>query len=494
MSVMKNPSWIVSLIPIAVLVALLVPVVIVFGPDSLSGASEVALLLASAVAAAISMLAYKRSWLDIELAIVANFRSVSTSLVILLMVGALSATWMLSGVVPFMIYYGMKLLSPSIFLFAACAISAGISLMTGSSWTTVATIGIAFVGIGAGLGFSPGWTAGAVISGAYFGDKISPLSDTTVLASSASGVGLFDHIRYMFITTVPSVSIALLVFLFASIFHTPTDNELQSDITEALSGCFMLSPWLLVVPVLTGVLIIRKNSPIITLFLGAFMALVAALIFQPGIIARAGGSETADLLSLFKGSLISVYGPTSMETGNEMLNGLVATRGMTGMLNTIFLVICSVTFGGVMTGSGMVHSITEAITRHVHTRTGVVASTVAAGISANVVTADQYLAILITSNLFGKLYKDNGYENRLLSRSVEDSATITSVLVPWNSCGMTQATVLNVSTLTYLPYCIFNLVSPLMSIIVAMLGYKIYRNEAKGDSRDAGEGAEQSLI
>lgn len=463
----RKPSWIVSLIPFGVLIGLLIPIIKVFGTDSLSGASEVALLAAAAVATAISILIYKRPWAKIEAAIMDNFRSVSSALLILLMIGALSGTWMLSGVVPTLIYYGMNILSPTIFLLACCIISAAVSLMTGSSWTTIATIGVALIGIGEALGFSAGWTAGAIISGAYFGDKVSPLSDTTVLASSSADTPLFVHIKYMMLTTVPSFCIAAVIFLVASILHGSAMATDSQEFTTALKSSFNISPWLLIVPVLTGVLIAKRTPSLITLFLGAVMAMIAAIIAQPDIIASLGGN--------FKGSLIMLYGSTAIETGNETLNALVQTRGMTGMFSTIFLIITAIVFGGAMTGSGMVQSITESATRFIRRRVSIVSSTVFTGVLANCITGDQYISILLTSSLYGRLYKEKGYENRLLSRSVEDSATVTSVLVPWNSCGMTQSTVLMVPTIEYLPYCFFNLISPFMSIFMAIIGYKIYR-------------------
>lgn len=468
-----TPSWAVSLIPFVVLVAMLIPIVAIFGSDALSGASEVALLVAASCAIAISMLAYGTPWKKIESAISDNFKSIAPALLILLMIGALSGAWMVSGIVPTLISYGMKILSPKIFLFACCLISAAVSLLTGSSWTTIATIGVALVGIGQAMGFSSGWTAGAIISGAYFGDKISPLSDTTVLASSSAGTELFKHIRYMLITTVPSISISLVIFLIASLVLSPSNADMEESFSAALAGTFNMSPWLMVVPVFTGFLIAKKVPSVITLFAGAIAALVAALIAQPGIIAGIGGSDSLNAVSAFKGCLISIYGSTAIETGNEALNSLVATRGMTGMFNTVFLIICAVTFGGVMSGSGMVQSITDAIIKLLHRRTSTVAATVVGGVAANMITGDQYLSILLTTSLFKKLYNEKGYENRLLSRSVEDSATVTSVLIPWNSCGMTQATVLMVPTISYLPYCFFNLISPLMSILIAATGYKI---------------------
>lgn len=475
----QSPSWIVSLIPFVFLIAILVVVIKVFGADALSGGSQVALLLASGVVVAISMIFYKIPWKEFEEGIVDNIRAVGSAILILLLIGAIAGSWMVSGVVPTMIYYGMKVIFPSIFLFASCAICALISVMTGSSWTTIATVGVALVGIGTAQGYEPGWIAGAIISGAYFGDKVSPLSDTTVLASSSAGTPLFTHIRFMMITTVPSFAITLIVFLVVSLTHEVPSSVLTADFSNDLLDTYNITPWLLLVPVLTGVLIAKKVPAILTLFVASILAGVFALIFQPHILGAIALDTVPDrsahlsFLDGFKGLFISLYGSTAIETGNAALNDLVVTRGMGGMMNTIFLIISAVTFGGTLVGSGMLQSLTEVLTRYIRRRVTMVSATVGTGIFANMITGDQYLSIILTSSLYKKLYQERGYDPKLLSRSVEDSATVVSVLIPWNSCGMTQATVLKVSTLEYIPYCLFNILSPLMSIFVAAVGYKI---------------------
>lgn len=476
----KSPHWAVSLIPFLALLVTLVLVIKAFGADALSGASQVALLFAAGVTVAISMLFYKVSWGEFEDSVVNNIKSVATAVVILLLIGAVAGSWMVSGVVPSLIYYGMKIIAPSIFLLATCVICALISIMTGSSWTTIATIGVALVGIGTAQGYDPGWTAGAIISGAYFGDKVSPLSDTTVLASSSTGTPLFTHIRYMLITTVPSFVISIIVFLIASLTHDLPDFSMTETFSENLQSTFNISPWLLLVPVFTGILIARKVPAIITLFVAAVLAGLFAVIFQPHIVheVACGTSMPGTGLSFidgFKGVFQSYYGSTAIDTGNAELNELISTRGMNGMLSTIFLVISAAVFGGTLVGSGMLQSLTSALVKLVRNRVAMVASTVGTGVFANMITGDQYLSIILTSSLYKKLYEERGYESRLLSRSVEDSATVVSVLIPWNSCGMTQSTVLKVSTLHYLPYCFFNLISPLMSILIAAIGYKIVK-------------------
>ncbi len=469
----RTPAWQVSLLPFALLVVLLFFVIKHFGSGALDGGSQVALLISTGVALAIALLIYRIPWATVEKAMSENIRSIGTAVIILLLIGAISGSWMVSGIVPTLICYGLNILSPKIFLLAVCIICALVSVVTGSSWTTIATIGVAFLGIGAAMGYSSAWTAGAIISGAYFGDKISPLSDTTVLASSVSGTPLFSHIRYMMITTVPSFVIACVIFLIISLVHDPGDTMRAGEFSDALHASFRISPWLLLVPLATGWLIYKRVPAIITLMLAALMAGVAALIAQPDTVAAIGGEDS--FAGSFKGLFITWYGDTAIDTGNAVLDPLVATRGINGMLSTVFLIFCAAAFGGAMTGAGMIQSITRMLTRRISGRTPLVASTVGTGIFADMVTGDQYLSIILTCNLYKDLYKEKDFESRLLSRSAEDSATVTSVLIPWNSCGMTQATVLKVPTLEYLPYCFFNLISPLMSILVAATGYRIYR-------------------
>ena len=440
--------WTVALIPLVVLIALQVVVIREFGSDALDGASQTALLFAAAVAVAMGMIFYKVPWSSIDSAIGQNIKTIGPAILILFFIGAVSGSWMMSGVVPTMIYYGMQIVSPSVFLFVACLISALVSLVTGSSWTTVATIGIALMGIGTAHGYSVGWTAGAIISGAYFGDKISPLSDTTV----------------------PSFTIALTIFLVASLCHT-TDSGLQTELfADGLQRVFVISPWLLIVPVVTGVLIALRMPAAIVLFLSALTAGVTMLIAQPDIVAQIGEGNS------FRGLMLTYCSSTSIDTGNETLTSLVQTRGMRGMLSTVFLIFCAAAFGGALAGAGMIQSITSALAKGISGRRSLVSTTVATGLFANMATGDQYLSIVLTGNIYKKLYKEKGFEGRLLSRSTEDSATVTSVLVPWNTCGMTQSLVLKVPTIEYLPYCFFNIVSPLMSIFIAMLGYKIFRH------------------
>lgn len=474
-SAQKTPSAWVAAIPLAVLSLLLYVVIRSFGGDAINGGSQMALLSATSVCVMLAIGIYRCRWSVLEESIIDNIRASASAIIILLLIGAIAGTWMVSGVVPTMIYYGLQVLHPSYFLVASCVICGVVSILTGSSWTTIATIGVALMGIGQAMGFSEGWIAGAIISGAYFGDKVSLLSDTTVLASSTAGVPIFTHIRYMLYTTVPSFAITLAVFIVAG-FMSSHDTAAHAEVyADMLAGTFHISAWLLLVPVATGLLIVRKLPAIVTLFAAVVFACVAMMIAQPAVVASVAGVEHLDFMSGFRGVLMSCFGPTTLSTGSGALDELVATRGMAGMLNTVWLIICAMCFGGVMTGSGMLGSLTAVFLRFVRRTTSAVASTVGAGIFFNLCTADQYISIILSGRLFKDLYVERGLEPRLLSRSVEDSATVCSVLVPWNSCGMAQATVLGVSTFVYAPYCIFNIVSPLMSVAIAATGYKIYK-------------------
>ena len=474
-NIAKQPSLLISFVPLAVLVILLALTINLFGADAIAGGSQLSLITASAVCTAMAMGIYRRKWQELEDAVVNNMKSATPALIILLLIGAIAGTWMASGIIPTLIYYGLKILHPSIFLPASCIICAVISLLTGSSWTTIATIGVALMGIGRALGFDDGWIAGAIISGAYFGDKVSMMSDTTVLASSTAEVPLFKHIKYMMFTTIPSLLIALIVFAIVSFTASPASATDTLIIEQALSDTYNITPWLLLVPVLTGVLISRRLPAIVTLFASVAMAAVAMVVAQPEIIMSIAQSDSTSFMTSMFAVVQAATGSTAVETGNTLLNDLVATSGMGGMMDTIWLIICAMCFGGVMYGSGMLIAISQLFIRVARRTVSVVGSTVCSGLFFNLATGDQYISIILTGNLFRELYDNRNLERRLLSRSVEDSATVTSVLIPWNSCGMTQSTVLGVATLTYLPYCIFNLISPLMSIFMAAIGYKIYK-------------------
>ena len=466
-----------SLVPVLVLVVLLALHISIFGSDAILGASQVALLVASGVCVLVAMCFFKTPWEAFESAIKDNVGDIATAVLILFLIGGISGTWTMSGVVPAFIYYGVQLISPKVFLLTACLICAVVSVMTGSSWTTIATIGVALLGIGKAEGFSDGMIAGAIISGAYFGDKVSPLSDTTVMASSVNKVPLFTHIRYMFFTTVPSMAITLIVFTVLGLSHEGADASRIGLYTSTLSESFRITPWLMVVPLVTIVLILKRMPALPVLAISVLTAAVAALVFQPEVIAGIGAKVTEGSRArvLLAGTVESIYNTVSLETGHPEVDGLLTSRGMLGMLNTVFLILCAMCYGACMRASGMIAQLARLLMPFTRTRTGLVASTVVTGTTLNGIVSDQYLSILLTSNIFGDAFRKGGYETRLLSRSVEDSATVTSPLFPWSSCGMTQATILSVPTLTYAPFCLFNIISPLMSILVAAIGWKIVR-------------------
>ena len=470
------PHPLVAAVPVVVLIGLLIIVISLFGSDSLTGGSQIALLIGLAVCVTISMTCYRVPWKTFERQMCKTIGDIAVTLLILLTVGMLSGSWMISGVVPTLIYYGVQILSPKFFLVSACIICALVSLLSGSSWTTIATIGVALLGIGHALGVSEAWTAGAIISGAYFGDKMSPLSDTTILASSSVGVDIFEHIRYMVITTTPSILITLVIFLVAGLGHGGEGTLQVDQYTGGLASTFNISPWTLLVPIVTGILIAKKVPSLIVLFASSIMAGIMALILQPHVLTQIADDATlTTAAALAKGLAITFYGSTAIETGFDALNELVSTGGMAGMLNTIWLIICAMCYGAAMVASGMIESLTRVIIGFARSRLSLVSSTVGSGLFLNLTTGDQFISIVLTADMFRDVYKQEGYEPRLLSRTCEDAATVTSVLVPWNTCGMTQATVLGVPTLTYLPYCFFNILSPLTTIVIAAIGWKIKR-------------------
>ena len=454
--------------PLVILVALISIVVSIFGDETLSGASQISLIVATAVCLSIGLWQKTTTWAGFEQALSDKMGSISGAVIILLLIGALGGAWMVGGIVPTLIYYGMQMMSPQWFLVSACIICALVSVITGSSWTTIATIGIALMGIGQAIGFDEAWTAGAIISGAYFGDKISPLSDTTVLASSTAGTPLFTHIRYMLYTTVPTFLITLAIFGFEGWGHAPALTDHAQVVAGALQQTFFISPWLLVVPVLTGILIAMRLPSMVVLFLAALMGALTAAFMQGALLDEIAGTDLEGFSQRLRGALIVVYGSTNLDTGVPELNELVATRGMAGMLGSIWLIICARLFGAAMTATGMLETIMKALIRLVKGVVSLVATTAFTGVFLNVVAADQYLSIILSATMYGPTYKRYGLEPRLLSRTCEDSATVTSVLIPWNTCGMTQSSVLGVSTLLYAPFCFFCYLSPLMTVVASM--------------------------
>ena len=486
----KIPTLLQASIPVIFLILLLSLNVGLFGSYSLDGSNQIVLILSAAVA---SIVAFRLgfSWEELQKGIIKTISSAMGSILILLLIGSLAGAWMLSGVVPAMIYYGLQILNPSIFLFAACIICSIVSVATGSSWTTAATVGIALIGIGSTLGINVGWVAGAILSGAYFGDKMSPLSDTTNLAPAMAGTGLFTHIRYMIITTGPSILIALIVFLIVGLTNGGSGNlEEKQQILTAIANRFNITGWLFIVPIVVVVLIVKKMPALPALLIGTLLAMLFAFIFQPNLVQEVGQSVGGDgellkylggLESLppfligFMGMMKSLFGSTSFEIGIVSLDdeGLLSSGGMFEMLKTIWLIVSAMIFGGVMEKSGMLKRIAEAVMSLVKSTGSLIASTAGTCVFFNVTASDQYLAIVVPGRMYADIYKEKGLAPENLSRTLEDSGTVTSVLVPWNTCGAYHSTVLGVNTGTYLPYCIFNLISPIMTVAVAYAGFKI---------------------
>lgn len=474
-----SPSLLQALIPIAVLITLLVLNVTYFGDHTLDGANQFALILASAVAGIIAI-SLGVKWTTIRDSMVKSISSAMPSILILLMIGALAGTWLLSGVVPTLIYYGLKVFHPKIFLFATVIITGLVSLATGSSWSTVATIGIALIGVGQALGISEGVVAGAVISGAYFGDKMSPLSDTTNLAPAMAGTDLFTHIRYMTITTVPAMVLTLIIFLVIGFTYSFDAAPGGIDmVLESIESKFRVTPWLMLVPAFLIFIIVKKVPPLPALLAGSLMGGIFAIIFQPQLIREVALGLDPSTTSLFKASYLSVmqsiFGDISITTSNEMVNELLSSTGMRGMLNTIWLILSAMVFGGAMESAGLLVKITSYVIRWAQSTGSLVATTIATSIFFNITASDQYIAIVVPGRMFAKTYKERGLKPEVLSRTLEDGGTITSVLVPWNTCGATQSRVLGVPTMEYLPYAFFNFLSPIFSILFAYLNYKIRR-------------------
>nr|WP_297788490.1 Na+/H+ antiporter NhaC [uncultured Allomuricauda sp.] len=461
-----------ALIPVFALVAMLAYNVYVFGDDALSGSNQFILLMGGAVAAIVGIfnkVSYKRMIAEVA----ENVRSTTGALLILLMVGALSGTWLVSGIIPAMIYYGLQILNPTIFLAASVIICAIISIATGSSWTTAATVGIALIGIGEALGISLGMTAGAVLSGAYFGDKMSPLSDTTNLAPAMAGGDLFSHIRYMTYTTVPTIVVTLIVFIILGFTIDTSGVADTSSLLENIGATFNINGWLFIVPLVVIGLIVKKAPPLMALLIGTLLGGVFALIFQPDIVANIGGGSALNFETGYKGILNSITVDTNIATEDPALNDLFSSGGMSGMLGTIWLIVCAMVFGGIMDGIGALERITESLLKLAKTTFGLFASTVGSCLALNVTASDQYLAIVVPGKMFAKAYKERGLAPENLSRSLEDSGTVTSVLVPWNTCGAYHSGVLGVGVGEYAMYAIFNWLSPFMTLLFAAFRIKI---------------------
>ena len=467
----RDPTIIQAVIPVAFLIIFISINVFIFGDNALDGSNQIILILSAAVAAIVACQnGYK--WLDLRTGIVKSISSAMSSMLILLMIGALTGTWLLSGVVPAMIYYGLQILNPNVFLFAACIVCIIVSIATGSSWTTAATVGIALIGIGKAMGIQEGMIAGAVLSGAYFGDKISPLSDTTNLAPAMAGTDLFTHIKYMAYTTIPSITITLIIFLTIGLKFEGQIETTQTDlILNAITEKFEINGWLFLVPIIVIFLIVKKVNALPSLLSGALLGGIFALIFQPTMVAEIGGGTS--VRAMYIGIMKALYGSISIETSNDMVTELLHSKGMSGMLGTIWLILSAMVFGGVMEKAGFLTKIAEALLTLVSSIGSLVTSTVGTCAFFNITASDQYLAIVIPGRMYADTYKKKGLAPENLSRTLEDSGTVTSVLVPWNTCGAYHANVLSVATLTYLPFCFFNIISPFMSIFFAYANIKL---------------------
>lgn len=481
----RKPSLLEALIPMLFLIGLLIyNVAFVFGDDALSGSNQIILLMTAGVAGLIAVFRLNYSWKELRSGIVDSISSAMASILILLLIGALAGTWLISGVVPAMIYYGLELLSPSIFLVAAVLISSIVSVATGSSWSTIATVGIALLGIGTALGMNQGLVAGAIISGAYFGDKMSPLSDTTNLAPAMAGTDLFTHIRYMAYTTAPSYILTLIIFVFIGFFYDA--QAIGGDVAQVqqiIDNTFNINLALFIVPAVVIWLIVKKTPALPALAVGILLAGAFAVLFQPEVVQNVSGWEEGAIENIYVGVMKSMYGDISIVTQNAQVNKLLSTGGMFGMLNTIWLIICAMIFGGIMEKSGMLATITESIIQLAHSTGSLIATTVGTCIVFNVTASDQYLAIVVPGRMFADTYRNRGLAPENLSRTLEDSGTVTSVLIPWNTCGATQAGVLKVSTFDFAPYCFFNIISPFMSIIFGYFNIKIRKLE-EGETKD----------
>lgn len=479
MSRKKKPSVVISMIPVVLLVGLLSYCITVFGDGMLSGPSQLVLTLCTGVVVAISMLVYKQSWQSLENAMVVGIsRSMSANL-ILLMVGGLCGTWMHSGIIPTMIYYGLEVISARWLLLTSCVLCALVSLCIGSSWTTIATIGVGLMGIGRTLGLEDGWVAGAIISGAYFGDKMSPLSETTNLASSISDVPLFTHIKNLLHTTVPTLLITLVAFTVVGLTGgggADIDTNAAVEMQHHLNATFPITMWLLLLPLLVFFLIYKGMAATMVLFIGMLLGGIIVCFTQG-----------------FDFAIECAFGEVGYTTGVDTIDSLTSTRGMGGMLYTIWLIICSMSFGGVMERSGMLESITEYLLKVIKGRTSAVATTCMSSLFLNVTTGDQIISIILPSKMYGSAFDRLGLPRKLMSRSLEDGGTVTSVLVPWNSCGMTQSTVLGVATTIYAPYTLFCWISPLMSVIAAFVKQYIMKKEDQESDFVTISGQEEDL-
>ena len=469
----RTPSYLFSFLTIGLLVGLIALNSLVIGVDIASGSNNVIILMASAIVIGFGIFRYKVSWQKIEKWIIHQVSEVVTSLVIVLLIGGISGTWMISGIVPMMTFYGVKLINPH-FLLLSCTITCAlVSLITGSSWTTVATIGLAFIGIGRTFGIPEGWVAGAIISGAYFGDKLSPLSDTTNLAAIIAGSDLITHVKYMLYTTLPSLTITCIVYLIANLNFIEISSIDMSATLNAIDTTFNITPWLLIVPAITIVLIYFKVPTIILLFIIMMLGALAAVIFQPEVCMHITGATAMDWKSVYSSVVQSISGSIKVPCDNPTFANFFISRGMQGMLPTVMLIICALVFGGTISTIGVLDKLSQGIQKMCKGLTGTIVALAFNGWLMNAVLFDQYLAIILNTKIFKKSFEKLQLKPEVLSRSIEDSTTVTSVLIPWNTCGLTQSAVLGVSTFAYFPFAVFCWISPLTTIIMVSLKIKL---------------------
>jgi NhaC family Na+:H+ antiporter len=473
-----------ALLPVVILIAALSWNVYVFGDDALSGSSQMIIILVTGLAAAIGLWRGV-GWKQQQESIVSTIGNAMPSIIILLLVGALASVWLLSGTVPVLVYYGVKLLNPAIFLVACCIACALTSLVSGSSWSTAATIGVAMVGVGRALEIPDGMIGGAIISGSYFGDKVSPLSDTTNLAAAVTETPLFDHIRYLFLTTGPSIIISLIAFTILGLNLETSSTTVDVDVVlNAIDERFNINLLLLLPAVITLGLIVKKVAAIPALFVGILVGAIFAVIFQQELLTDL--TSNYDQYGMYSVIMVTLYGGVDVVTSNVMLNDLFSASGMAGMLGTIWLILAAMAFGGVLEACGMLARIMQSIKSLASSFFSLVACTAGTCIVTNISTSDQYISVAIPGRMYAGLYKEMGYASQNLSRTLEDTGTVTSVLIPWNTCGAFHAGVLGIGTLTYLPYCFFNILSPFMTLFFAWFMIKIARvDEEVSDTEPA---------
>ena len=480
----KKIPYLLALSPIIFLIILLSINVVIYD-NAIGWGNQLALLFSGALAAIIGIF-YGSKFKTIIGGIGNSIKSMIPAIIMLLLIGSLAGTWLISGVIPAMIYYGLQILNPTIFLFATAIITAIVSLATGSSWSTIATVGIALLGIGTAIGLPLGLIGGAIISGAYFGDKMSPLSETTNMAAAISGVDLFDHIKYMMYTTVPSFIITLILFLGIGFYFTTDISSEQIDqALDVIANKFTITPWLFLVPISVIAMIFKKVAAIPALLFGTLLGGVFAILFQPEIVIEVSGTSIKNISSYCMGVINAMIGDVNFTTVNANINDifnvldadrrsdLLKSAGMYGMLNTLLLILCAMTFSGSIESTGLLRRIAEPIVKYAQNTGSLIATTASTCLFFNITTSDQYMSIVVPGRMFSNTYKEKGLAPENLSRTLEDSGTVTSVLIPWNSCGVAQSAVLGVATLAYLPFCFFNLISPLMTIAYGYFGVKI---------------------